>query len=66
MPLVATVFLRKKRHLSGKTYFYIHVPSKISSDSQFVFREGERLKMVVLPGKGRIVLTRVKRSKKDK
>ncbi|MEM0443983.1 MAG: hypothetical protein QXX49_07725 [Candidatus Caldarchaeum sp.] len=66
MPLVATVFLRKKRHLSGKTYFYIHVPSKISSDSQFVFREGERLKMVVLPRKGRIVLTRVKRSKKEK
>ncbi|MCS7138046.1 MAG: hypothetical protein RMK31_03095 [Candidatus Caldarchaeum sp.] len=66
MPLAATVFLRKKKHLTGKTYFYIHIPSKISSDSQFIFREGEKLRMAVYPGKGRIVLTRVGKGRKRK
>jgi len=59
MPLVATVYLRRKRHVSGKTYFYIHVPSKVSSDSQFLFREGEPLKMYVDPVKKQIILRRV-------
>ncbi len=63
MPLTATVHLRKKKHLSGKTYLYIHIPSKISSDSQFIFREGDKLEMTVEPEKGRIVLTRVKKGK---
>jgi hypothetical protein len=66
MPLVATVYLRRKRHVSGKNYFYIHVPSKVSSDSQFLFREGEPLKMYVDPAKKRIILTRVSKRRARK
>jgi len=49
--------------VSGKNYFYIHVPSKVSSDSQFLFREGEPLKMYVDPAKKRIILTRVSKGR---
>ncbi|MCS7110288.1 MAG: hypothetical protein NZ956_02310 [Candidatus Caldarchaeum sp.] len=63
MPLEATVHIRKKRHVSGKTYLYIHIPSKLTTDSQFRFREGDKLKMVVEPEKGRITLYRLKRLK---
>ncbi|MEM1945934.1 MAG: hypothetical protein QXH12_06575 [Candidatus Caldarchaeum sp.] len=66
MPLVATVYLRKKKHLSGKTYLYIHIPAKVSSDSQFIFREGDQLKMTVEPAKNRIILTRMKKSGRSK
>ncbi len=66
MPLTAIVYLRKKIHVSGKSYYYIHIPAKIGSDSQFPFKEGDKLKMVVEPGKKRIVMTRlaIKRTKK--
>jgi len=56
MPLTATVVLRKKKHVSGKTYFYIHIPSKVSSDTQFKFREGEVFKLIVDPSRKRIIL----------
>ncbi|MDJ0270305.1 MAG: hypothetical protein NXY59_07160 [Aigarchaeota archaeon] len=59
MPLTAIVYLRKKIHVSGKSYYYIHIPAKIGSDSQFPFKEGDKLKMVVQPGKKRIVMTRL-------
>lgn len=63
MPLEAVVHIRKKKHVTGKTYLYIHIPSKIATDSQFRFREGDKLKMIVEPEKGRITLYRVKKLK---
>ncbi|MEM0348719.1 MAG: hypothetical protein QXE96_00655 [Candidatus Caldarchaeum sp.] len=63
MPLEATVYIRKKRHASGKTYLYIHIPSKIASDSMFKFREGDKLKMVVDPRRGRIILLKQMKKK---
>ncbi len=64
MPLYATVILRKKTHVSGKSYYYIHIPSRVGSDSQFVFREGDVFKMIVEPAKKRLVLLKlVKKSR---
>ncbi|MEM0440898.1 MAG: hypothetical protein QXF45_02460 [Candidatus Caldarchaeum sp.] len=63
MPLEAMVYIRKKRHVSGKTYLYIHIPSRVASDSQFRFRVGEKLRMVVEPEKGRITLQKMKTMK---
>lgn len=63
MPLEATVYIRKKRHVTGKNYLYIHIPSRITSDSQFRFREGDKFKMVVEPEKGRITLYKLKKEK---
>ncbi|MEM3031607.1 MAG: hypothetical protein QW756_04080 [Nitrososphaerota archaeon] len=61
MPLHATVVLRKKTHVSGKSYFYIHIPSRIGSDSQFTFKEGDAFKMVVDPSKNRLILSKLVR-----
>ena len=58
MPLSATVYLRKKVHVSGKSYYYIHIPAKIGSDSQFPFREGDKLQLIVDPRRKKIVLTK--------
>ncbi|GBC69138.1 hypothetical protein HRbin01_00831 [archaeon HR01] len=59
MPLYARVVLRKKTHVSGRSYYYIHIPSKVGSDSQFIFREGDAFKMVVEPSKKRLVLSKI-------
>lgn len=35
--------LRKKVHVSGNEYYYIHIPAKLAHDSQFPFKEGDEL-----------------------
>ena len=59
MPLSATVYLRKKVHVSGKSYYYIHIPAKIGSDSQFPFKEGDKLQLTIDPHKKKIILTKI-------
>jgi hypothetical protein len=59
MPLYARVVLRKKTHVSGRSYYYIHIPSKVGSDSQFIFREGDTFKMVVEPSKKMLILSKL-------
>ena len=66
MPLAAQVHLRKKIHISGKSYYYIHIPAKIGSDSQFPFKEGDKLQMVIDPVKKKIILTKITERKKGK
>ena len=63
MPLSAEVHLRKKIHVSGKSYYYIHIPAKVGSDSQFPFKEGDRLEMIIDPAKKKIILVKVDRRK---
>ena len=63
MPLSAEVYLRKKIHVSGKSYYYIHIPAKVGSDSQFPFKEGDRLEMIIDPAKKKIILVKVDRRK---
>ena len=45
--LRAKSHLRKKVHVSGNEYYYIHIPSKIAHDSQFPFSEGDELMISV-------------------
>jgi len=66
MPLSAQVYLRKKIHISGKSYYYIHIPAKVGSDSQFPFKEGDKLQMVIDPSKKKIILTKVTDKRKVK
>ena len=63
MPLSAQVHLRKKIHISGKSYYYIHIPAKVGSDSQFPFKEGDKLEMIIDPVKKKIVLVKAGKRK---
>ena len=45
--LQAKSYIRKKIHVSGNEYYYIHIPSKLAHDSQFPFRDGDELRIAV-------------------
>ncbi|MCF3652572.1 MAG: hypothetical protein L2C94_000100 [Aigarchaeota archaeon] len=54
--LTARGHLRKKVHVSGNEYFYIHIPSKLAHDSQFPFSEGDELIISVDVKSSRIII----------
>lgn len=59
--LKAKSYLRKKIHVSGNEYFYIHIPARLANDSQFPFREGDELDISVDVNKSRMIIEKVKR-----
>jgi len=59
MILKSEAYLRRKVHISGNKYYYIHVPAKISSDSQFPFREGDAFRMLIDTRKRRMTLLKI-------
>ena len=62
--LQARSYLRKKVHVSGNEYYYIHIPSKLAHDSQFPFREGDELRIAVDTSKNRIIIEKMDSRKK--
>lgn len=56
--LTARGHLRRKVHVSGNEYFYIHIPSKLAHDSQFPFNEGDELIISVDASSSRIIIER--------
>ncbi|MEM2187726.1 MAG: hypothetical protein QXG35_00195 [Nitrososphaerota archaeon] len=54
--LTARGHLRKKVHVSGNVYFYIHIPSKLTHDSQFPFSDGDELIISVDAASSRIII----------
>jgi len=59
--LRARSHLRKKTHVSGNEYFYIHIPAKLAHDSQFPFKEGDELSISVDIGKSRMIIEKIER-----
>ncbi len=59
--LKAKSYLRKKIHVSGNEYFYIHIPARLAHDSQFPFKEGDELNISVDINKSRMIIEKVKR-----
>ncbi len=57
--LKAKSHLRKKVHVSGNEYYYIHIPSKVAHDSQFPFREGDELMISVDVSSSRIIVQKI-------
>lgn len=54
--LTARCHLRKKVHVSGHEYFYIHIPSKLTHDSQFPFSDGDELIISVDVSSSRMII----------
>lgn len=57
--LRAKSHLRKKVHVSGNEYYYIHIPSKLAHDSQFPFSEGDELIISVDVGSSRMIIQKI-------
>jgi len=57
--LRAKSHLRKKVHVSGNEYYYIHIPSKIAHDSQFPFSEGDELMISVDVSSLRMIVQKI-------
>lgn len=57
--LTARGHLRKKVHVSGNTYYYIHIPSKLAHDSQFPFSEGDELIISVDVSSSRMIIEKI-------
>ena len=53
--------LRKKTHVSGNEYYYIHIPAKLAHDSQFPFKEGDELAISVDVNNSRMIIEKVSR-----
>ncbi|MCS7125545.1 MAG: hypothetical protein NZ929_01340 [Aigarchaeota archaeon] len=68
--LQARSFLRKKIHVSGNEYYYIHIPAKLAHDSQFPFKDGDELRIAVDTFRSRIIVekmnNKVKKKQKNK
>lgn len=64
--LQARSFIRKKIHVSGNEYYYIHIPSKLAHDSQFPFKDGDELRIAVDTSRNRIIIEKVNNRKKMK
>lgn len=64
--LQARSFLRKKIHVSGNEYYYIHIPAKLAHDSQFPFKDGDELRIAVDTFRSRMIVEKInsKASKK--
>ena len=59
--LRARSHLRKKTHVSGNEYYYIHIPAKLAHDSQFPFREGDELAISVDVNNSRMIIEKISR-----
>jgi len=59
--LKAKSHLRKKIHVSGNEYYYIHIPAKLAHDSQFPFKEGDELAISVDVNSSRMIIEKVSR-----
>jgi len=59
--LRARSHLRKKTHVSGNEYYYIHIPAKLAHDSQFPFKEGDELAISVDVNNSRMIIEKVSR-----
>jgi len=57
--LRARSHLRKKTHVSGNEYYYIHIPAKLAHDSQFPFKEGDELAISVDVNNSRMIIEKV-------
>lgn len=57
--LQARGFLRKKTHVSGNEYYYIHIPAKLARDSQFPFKDGDELRIAVDTFRNRMIVEKV-------
>ncbi|MEM1583917.1 MAG: hypothetical protein QXF28_02235 [Nitrososphaerota archaeon] len=64
--LQARSSLRKKIHVSGNEYYYIHIPSKLAHDSQFPFKEGDELRIAVDTSRRRMIIEKVNNRRKQK
>ena len=64
--LQAKSHLRKKIHVSGNEYYYIHIPAKLAHDSQFPFKEGDELKIAVDITKSRMIIEKVRGRRKSR
>ena len=59
--LKAKSHLRKKIHVSGNEYYYIHIPAKLAHDSQFPFKEGDELAISVDVNNSRMIIEKISR-----
>jgi len=59
--LKARSHLRKKVHVSGNEYYYIHIPAKLAHDSQFPFKEGDELTISVDVNSSRMIIQKVEK-----
>ncbi|HDD66659.1 MAG TPA: hypothetical protein ENG52_03440 [Nitrososphaeria archaeon] len=57
--LRARSHLRKRVHVSGNEYYYIHIPSKLAHDSQFPFSEGDELLISVDVNSSKMVIQKL-------
>lgn len=65
--LRARSHLRKKAHVSGNEYYYIHIPAKLAHDSQFPFKEGDELAISIDVDSSKIIIQKInKKSSKTK
>jgi len=64
--LQAKSYIRKKIHVSGNEYYYIHIPSKLAHDSQFPFRDGDELRIAVDVSRNRMIIEKINGKKKQK
>ena len=61
--LQARSHLRKKIHVSGNEYYYIHIPARLAQDSQFPFKEGDELRIAVDTSKHRMIIEKVEKKR---
>lgn len=59
-------FLRKKIHVSGNEYYYIHIPARLAHDSQFPFRDGDELLIAVDASRRRLIVEKMNNKKRQK
>lgn len=65
--LRAKSHLRKKVHVSGNEYYYIHIPAKLAYDSQFPFKEGDELTILIDVNSSKMIIQKVgKKSTKNR
>ncbi|MCL7384185.1 MAG: hypothetical protein LZ172_06870 [Thaumarchaeota archaeon] len=64
--LQARSYIRKKIHVSGNEYYYIHIPSKLAHDSQFPFKDGDELRIAVDVSRSRMIIEKIDSKKKQK
>ncbi len=59
-------YLRKKTHVSGNEYYYIHIPARLAHDSQFPFKEGDELIISIDAARSKMIIEKAKKRKKRK
>lgn len=65
--LRARSHLRKKVHVNGNEYYYIHIPAKLAHDSQFPFKEGDELAISIDVNSSKMIIQKLnKKSSKGR